>query len=196
MLCSETESVFASNLFSAGSLWECHKPIACRMISLNKQDVLQTTDSLMALLFQVRGDEGIKSQFNMKHTFLYQEATNQRAEIQLPVQKSQSPVGRVRCQGTEMPVSVSGLISFRGFGEVYHHSSGGMPPQDRNECPAVLGEFLVSKKSSPKSKLSCGLHTLSVFGVSVSPCRSCFSTCSSVSPSEGSQQLGCRLLIT
>lgn len=97
MLCSETESVFASNLLIAGSLWEFHKPTACRIMSLNKQDILQTTDRLMALSFQVRGDEGIKSQFNRKRTFLDQEATNQRAEFQLPVQKSQSPVGRARC---------------------------------------------------------------------------------------------------
>lgn len=37
-LYSETGSVSASNLFGTGSLWELqfHKPIACRILSLNK----------------------------------------------------------------------------------------------------------------------------------------------------------------
>lgn len=33
-----TESVFASNLFNAGFLWEFHKPIAHRILSFNKQN--------------------------------------------------------------------------------------------------------------------------------------------------------------
>lgn len=49
----QTESVFASSLFSTGSLWEFHKSIAHRIVSLNKlkkgHHMHQMNDKLITL---------------------------------------------------------------------------------------------------------------------------------------------------